>query len=123
MAEYNYTQSIPEGGFQRGVKYRNPHYFDGRPESDATVVSCDDGFQNIVDAYKTIGVQVNGLSADEQPEQPEEQEEQEVDTQQLEKEPSDMSDAELKAAYESKYGKKAGNMKRETLIMAITEEE
>lgn len=117
MAEYNYTQSIPEGGFKRDVRYRNPHYFDGRPESDATVVSCDDGFQNIVDAYKAIGIQVNGLSTDGLAE------EHEADTQRLEKEPSDMSDAELKTVYESKYGKKAGNMKRETLIMAITEEE
>lgn len=133
---YHYTNVQPEGGFDRKTKYRNPDYFDGQPERDATIVLVAAGYTAIVDAYKKAGIAVS--FEDHKEENAEDKQENDIDitadgiteyseedapsVQELLENSAECSIEELKAQYEQRFGKKAGRMNKDTLIAALDEE-
>lgn len=110
---------MPEGGFERDVKYRNPEYFDGIVEKDATAVSVVPGFPKIVSAYAAVGIKTTavGERSSTVVEEVKEEKEEALTDEQI----AALSDQELSALYEKKEGRKPGNMKRETVISALIE--
>lgn len=112
MSTYEYRTGLPEGGFKRDVKYRNPEHFDGISEKDATAVFVEPGFESVIEAYKRVGIEAVLIGSEQKP----------SPVVNDERAASDLSDEELLAKYENKFGRKPGNMKRDTIIAALEEE-
>ena len=119
MSKYEYRLDMPAGGFDRDIKYRNPEYFDGIVEKDATAVSVVPGFPEIVSAYAAVGIKATTVGDQNSPVAEEVKEEKEVAL--TDEQIAALSDEELSALYEKNVGRKPGNMKRETVIAALTE--
>ena len=122
---YHYTNVQPEGGFDRKTKYRNPEYFDGNPERDATFVLVADGYTPVVEAYKKAGVAVC-FDTEESPLLAASVGPQEPGPVGNEVDGDDATAGEgsieyLRAQYEQRFGKKPGRMNKDTIIAALEE--
>ena len=127
MSKYEYRVDAPADGYARGVKYRNPHYFDGNPEKDANQVAVIPGFESIVEAYKNVGIPASVISeeyraADDDSESQSAPVAQHEQVEQADTPVGEMTDEQLSALYESKFGRKPGNMKRDTILAALEDE-
>ena len=122
---YHYTNIQPEGGFDRKTKYRNPEYFDGNPERDATFVLVAEGYTTIVDAYKNAGIAVC-FDTEESPllaagVGPQEDGSAGDEAGSDDDASGDESIKALRAQYEQRFGKKPGRMNKDTIIAALEE--
>ena len=142
MSKYEYRVDAPAGGYTRGIKYRNPHYFDGNPEKDAKQVAVIPGFDSIVKAYEGVGITASIISDDAEQDDTNggdgnghdidgsslvaDSEGSDSDSgaapEQTDTPTAEMTDEQLSALYESKYGRKPGNMKRDTILAALEDE-
>ena len=143
MSKYEYRVDAPVGGYTRGIKYRNPYYFDGNPEKDAKQVAVIHGFDSIVKAYESVGITAsiisdggaeqddtkggdgNGHDIDGSPLVADSEGSDSASgaaPEQVDTPTNEMTDEQLSALYESKYGRKPGNMKRDTILAALEDE-
>ena len=128
MSKYEYRVDAPADGYARGVKYRNPHYFDGNPEKDANQVAVIPGFDSIVEAYASIGITALVINeeyrttADDNSESQSAPVVQHEQVEQADTPVGEMTDEQLSALYEGKFGRKPGNMKRDTILAALEDE-
>lgn len=131
MSKIEYRTTMPEGGYTRGVKYRDPNHFDGRPERGAAQVACEAGFPDVFSAYAAVGIDVSTIGDNVSFSMQEEtvieegrageEDQQEQDSAEHEaKSAHEMTYDELAAEYERVAGKSPrANMRRDTMIAAI----